>query len=92
MTPHGSGHGPEADSTNTRGRPSARSNFAGATPAQASPAWVLRQAVPAVPRSGRAEHVRENREALDLELTDEDPEALGLAFPPPSGPVPPEVL
>ncbi|MET7764035.1 aldo/keto reductase [Streptomyces sp. NPDC005336] len=64
----------------------------GATPAQVALAWVLRQSVPAIPRAGRAEHVRENRDALDLELTPEDLAELDRAFPPPTEPVPLEVL
>ncbi|MET7902332.1 aldo/keto reductase [Streptomyces sp. NPDC005355] len=64
----------------------------GATPAQVALAWVLRQSVPAIPRAGRAEHVRENRDALDLELTPKDLAELDRAFPPPTEPVPLEVL
>ena len=58
-----------------------------ATPAQVGLAWVLRQdRVIAIPKAGTAVHVRENRGALDVELTAEDIEALDRAFPPPTGP------
>ena len=59
----------------------------GATPAQVALAWVLGfPDVLAIPQSGSVEHVRENRAALDLELTSEDRAQLDRAFPPPSGP------
>lgn len=64
----------------------------GATPAQVALAWVLEQGVAAIPRSGRPEHVRENRAAADLRLPAEALAALDAAFPPPRGPVPLEVL
>jgi diketogulonate reductase-like aldo/keto reductase len=57
----------------------------GATPAQVALAWVLRQDdVCAIPQSGKLEHVRENRGALDVRLTAQDFADLDLAFPPPS--------
>jgi len=57
----------------------------GATPAQVALAWVLRQdAVCAIPQSGKLEHVRENRGALDLRLTSHDLADLDSAFPPPT--------
>lgn len=56
----------------------------GATPAQVALAWVLRQdGVCAIPQSGKPEHVRENRGALDVHLTPEDLVDLDQAFPPP---------
>jgi diketogulonate reductase-like aldo/keto reductase len=56
----------------------------GATPAQVALAWVLRQdGVCAIPESGNAEHVRDNRGALDLRLTPEDLADLDETFPPP---------
>jgi diketogulonate reductase-like aldo/keto reductase len=64
----------------------------GATPAQVALAWVLEQGAAAIPRSGRPEHVRENRVAADLRLPPESLAALDAAFPPPSRPVPLEVL
>jgi diketogulonate reductase-like aldo/keto reductase len=46
---------------------------------------VLRQdGVCAIPRSGRPEHVRENRAALDIHLTSQDLADLDRAFPPPT--------
>ncbi|MEU8112867.1 aldo/keto reductase [Micromonospora sp. NPDC048986] len=65
----------------------------GVTPAQVALAWLLRQEmVAAIPRSSRSEHVRENAEARDLRLTDEDVAELDTAFPPPTGPQPLEML
>jgi diketogulonate reductase-like aldo/keto reductase len=56
----------------------------GATPAQVALAWVLRQdGVCAIPQSGRPEHVRENRGALDVRLTPQDLADLDDTFPPP---------
>jgi diketogulonate reductase-like aldo/keto reductase len=65
----------------------------GATPAQVALGWVVRQGgVCAIPKAGRPEHVRENRGALDLELTPEDLADLDRAFPLPREPVPLEML
>lgn len=65
----------------------------GATPAQVALAWVMRDPlVIAIPKAGDPEHVRENRAALDLRLTDQDLAALDLAFPPPSRKQPLELL
>ncbi len=65
----------------------------GATPAQVALAWLLRQKdVMVIPKAGRPEHVRENRAALDLELTAEDLAELDRAFPPPTRKVPLEML
>ncbi|MGL3214127.1 aldo/keto reductase [Bradyrhizobium sp. BR 1433] len=56
----------------------------GATPAQVALAWVLRQdGVCAIPQSGKPEHVRENRGALDVRLTPQDLADLDETFPPP---------
>jgi diketogulonate reductase-like aldo/keto reductase len=56
-----------------------------ATPAQVALACVLRtKGVIAIPRAGRSSHVRENRGALDLALTDDDLADLDRAFPSPS--------
>lgn len=64
-----------------------------ATPAQVALAWVLRQGgVVAIPKAGTAAHVRENRAALDVRLSDADLAALDRAFPPPTRPTPLEVL
>ena len=63
------------------------------TPAQVGLAWVLRQdKIIAIPRAGVAEHVRENRGALEVRLTKSDLEELDRAFPPPDGPRPLETL
>lgn len=65
----------------------------GATPGQVALAWVLRQnGLNAIPKAGTPAHVRENRAALDLHLTEQDLAALDRAFPPPTGPRPLEML
>jgi diketogulonate reductase-like aldo/keto reductase len=65
----------------------------GATPAQVALAWVLRQeGVCAIPKAATPGHVRENRGALELELTGDDLELLDDAFPPPAGSQPLEML
>jgi diketogulonate reductase-like aldo/keto reductase len=65
----------------------------GATPAQVALAWLLRQeGVAAIPRSSRPEHTRENAEARDVHLGEQDLAELDEAFPPPTGPRPLEVL
>ena len=64
-----------------------------ATPAQVALAWVLRQqGVVAIPKSAHIEHVRENRGALDIELSSEDLDELDDAFPPPSRKTPLEMI
>jgi diketogulonate reductase-like aldo/keto reductase len=56
-----------------------------ATPVQVALAWALRRdTIIAIPKAGTVEHLRENRAALDLNLTDEDLAALDRAFPPPA--------
>jgi diketogulonate reductase-like aldo/keto reductase len=65
----------------------------GATPAQVALAWVLRQEkVVVIPRAGIPEHIRQNRGALDLQLTSHDLAELDRDFPPPSGPQPLEMI
>ena len=60
-----------------------------ATPAQIALAWLLRQGgTIVIPKASRPEHVRENRGALDIVLTEEDLAALDRAFPPPQGRTP----
>jgi diketogulonate reductase-like aldo/keto reductase len=59
-----------------------------AAPAQVALAWVLHQGAVAIPKAAKAEHVRQNREALELSLTREDINELDHAFPPPSRKVP----
>jgi diketogulonate reductase-like aldo/keto reductase len=57
-----------------------------ATPAQVALAWLLRpQGTIVIPKAARLEHVRDNRGALDVVLTEEDFAALDRAFPPPKG-------
>jgi diketogulonate reductase-like aldo/keto reductase len=57
-----------------------------ATAAQIALAWLLRQEdTIVIPKASRAEHVRENRGAVDVALTAEDLAALDRAFPPPEG-------
>jgi diketogulonate reductase-like aldo/keto reductase len=63
------------------------------TPAQVALAWVLQQeGVLAIPKSSNPEHVRQNREALDVNLTREDLNELDQEFPPPTRKVPLEML
>ena len=60
-----------------------------ATPAQVALAWLLRQdGMIVIPKATRLEHVRENRAALDLKLSDDDLAALDRAFPPPKARTP----
>jgi diketogulonate reductase-like aldo/keto reductase len=63
-----------------------------ATPAQVALAWLLRQkGVVVIPKASNTAHVRENRAALDLTLTEEDLTDLDRAFPPPRKKVPLEM-
>jgi diketogulonate reductase-like aldo/keto reductase len=64
-----------------------------ATPAQIALAWALRQCdMMVIPKAGSEAHVRENRAALDIDLTERDLGELNRAFPPPKGPRPLELL
>jgi diketogulonate reductase-like aldo/keto reductase len=64
-----------------------------ATPAQIALAWVLRQRdMMVIPKASNATHVRENRAAIDIDLTETDLAELDRAFPPPTGARPLEVL
>jgi diketogulonate reductase-like aldo/keto reductase len=64
-----------------------------ATSAQIALAWVVaHEGVCAIPEAGSPEHVRQNRAALDIRLDEEDIVKLDSAFPPPSHPVPLEML
>ena len=64
-----------------------------ATPAQVAIAWIIRQdRVVAIPKAGSPEHVRANRAAADINLTEEDVAVLDRAFPPPHGPIPLEII
>lgn len=61
----------------------------GITPAQAALAWLLqKQEVIVIAKASKIEHVRQNREALDVRLTIRDLEALERAYPPPRKPTP----
>jgi diketogulonate reductase-like aldo/keto reductase len=63
------------------------------TQAQVALAWVLGQAgVLAIPKGTRPDHVRQNREALDIHLTHDDLIELDRDFPPPRRKVPLEML
>lgn len=65
----------------------------GVTPAQVALAWLLaRDGTVAIPKAGSAAHVRENRAAADLDLSDADLARLDDIFPRPRGPVPLEML
>jgi diketogulonate reductase-like aldo/keto reductase len=46
----------------------------------------------AIPKASSEAHVRENRAALDLRLTEQDLADLDRAFPPPTGPQPLEMI
>jgi diketogulonate reductase-like aldo/keto reductase len=60
---------------------------------QVALAWVLRQPeVFAIPKSGRIEHVRDNRRALDLQLSADDLAAIDTHFRPPRSKRPLEML
>lgn len=64
-----------------------------ATPAQIALAFLLeRDGVIAIPKSSRPERVTENRQAASIELTDEDLDALDVAFPPPNRSTPLEMI
>jgi diketogulonate reductase-like aldo/keto reductase len=64
-----------------------------ATPAQIALAWVLRHTdMMVIPKAATLEHVRENRAALDIALTEQDLAELNRAFPPPKGRRPLELL
>lgn len=65
----------------------------GATPAQIALAWVLREPdIIAIPKASRPEHIRANREALDIQLTKDDLTKLDQSFPPPRRKLPLEML
>jgi diketogulonate reductase-like aldo/keto reductase len=65
----------------------------GATPAQIALAWVLREPdLIAIPKASRAEHIRQNRAAFDIQLTGDDLEKLDEIFPPPKRKIPLEML
>jgi diketogulonate reductase-like aldo/keto reductase len=64
-----------------------------ATATQVALAWVLRQeGVITIPKAAHVEHVRENRGALEIELTADDLEELDEFFPPPTGKTPLQMI
>jgi diketogulonate reductase-like aldo/keto reductase len=64
-----------------------------ATPTRVALAWVLRkEGTIAIPRTGKVAHVRDNRAALDLHLTQQDLQELESAFPAPARKRPLEML
>ena len=64
-----------------------------ATPAQIALAWLLRQPdLVVIPKASKPEHLRENRAAHDIELTDRDLRELDQAFPPPDRKIPLEMI
>jgi diketogulonate reductase-like aldo/keto reductase len=60
----------------------------GATPAQIALAWLLQRDVIAIPKASTPEHLKENRAALDITLSEDDLAELDWAFPPPRQKVP----
>jgi diketogulonate reductase-like aldo/keto reductase len=64
-----------------------------ATPGQIALAWVLRHGdMMVIPKATTLEHVRDNRAALDIRLTEQDLGELNRGFPPPKGKRPLELL
>ncbi|MEZ2219189.1 aldo/keto reductase [Rhizobium sp. RCC_161_2] len=64
-----------------------------ATPAQVALAFLLeREGVIAIPKSSNPQRVEENRDAVSLDISDEDWATLDAAFPPPSRKKPLEML
>ncbi|WP_137130179.1 aldo/keto reductase [Rhizobium sp. FY34] len=64
-----------------------------ATPAQVALAFVLeRDGVIAIPKTGKVVRVEENRDAIDLDISDEDWAELDRSFPPPVTKQPLEML
>lgn len=64
-----------------------------ATPAQIMLAWVLRQdGIVAIPKAGIPEHVQQNRDALNIQLKQEDLDLLDDLFPPPKKKIPLEMI
>ncbi|MUH00287.1 aldo/keto reductase [Scytonema sp. UIC 10036] len=65
----------------------------GVTPAQVAIAWLLHQEnAIVIPKSSRITHVEQNYAALDLKLSVEELATLDTVFPPPTKPVPLEML
>jgi diketogulonate reductase-like aldo/keto reductase len=61
----------------------------GSTAAQVALAWLLRQqGMIVIPKATKLDHVRDNRAAADLRLSDDDLAAIDRAFPPPTSRTP----
>ena len=61
----------------------------GVSPYAAAIAWTIRDpGVMSIPKAARADHLRENALAADLQLTEEDRKILDEAYPPPTGKTP----
>ena len=64
-----------------------------ATPAELALAFLLdRDGVIAIPKSSKVRRVEENRDAVSLDISDEDWAALDAAFPPPATKTPLEMI
>lgn len=64
-----------------------------ATPAQVALGFLMeRDGVIAIPKSANIRRIRENRDAVDLDISDEDWATLDAAFPPPSRKQPLEMI
>lgn len=64
-----------------------------ATPAQIALAWLLREPdMVVIPKASQPEHIRQNRAALEIELSDEELKKLDKAFPPPDQKIPLEMI
>ena len=63
------------------------------TPSQIALAWLLRHPdLVVIPKASKPQHIRENRAAHDIQLTDQDLKELDQAFPPPDRKIPLEML
>jgi diketogulonate reductase-like aldo/keto reductase len=63
----------------------------GVTPAQVLLAWLVQRDVVAIPKASSPDHVRVNRAALEVKLTEQDFIDLDEAFPPPEEKIPLEM-
>jgi diketogulonate reductase-like aldo/keto reductase len=63
-----------------------------ATPAQIVLAWLLDRNVVVIPKAASLEHVRENRAAHDIKLTELDLAEIDETFPPPERKIPLEMI
>lgn len=60
---------------------------------QVALAWILqRDNIIAIPKAANSKHVEQNLVAAEIEFSDEDLNQLNITFPPPSSPVPLEML